>query len=300
MSRTRMAPHVICVLGIIVFLWSFSARPGVYYGSISGSVLIVPADDSQDYESYHVHFQSKTEPAWEWTLPHNFRYDRMDLTINDKTQATVFFPSLTCKHGAEEVAFSKALLKRLITADSDADPNTITPEKSDQLFGFIISAGQGTLPPPQHHPYYSGSPYGMNFTHFLLGGGDLTSLSGLTAMVVGILLELVRTARNKDGGRVAARQRVAYKLSPVPIAVLINYSILLLGIYLNRFGGAIDIGTSLCSTTWTLGMLLIPVSIGYSFLRRFGTRIAQWDFFGVCLSLLLYFVTLLRFKMPLL
>jgi hypothetical protein len=301
MSKAGKLSHFICFLAIIIFLWSYFARPGSYYGHINGSVTIPSREDARIYGFCYIRFTSETKPKWEWTEPNNFRYGRIDLTINDKSKTTVLFPSLTCEHGGEEHAFSKPFLIDLLTANSEVESDTITPEQSDALFNFILSAGDGTLPPPRHHPYYLESPYRADFTHFLLGGSGTPILGviALAMLAIGIILRFLGTPKNKHVSRPGHQQQARYGISPVVIVVSVNYGSFLLGVYLNNFGGAIDeFGAFLCRTTCIIGTLVIPVSIVYSFVRRFATRIAQWDFLGAYLSILSYFVMMLFIRIP--
>jgi hypothetical protein len=231
MSKISKVSHCICIIGVIAFAWLSYAQPGEYYGLINGSVTIFPLDDSEVYEIYDIRFRSETKPTWSQNIPSNFSYDYIELTINYKTKAIVYFPSLKCRYGTKESTFSKELLKELLTTDSEAKSDTITSEQLDQLFEFITSAGDGTLPKPRHHPYYVESPYHASFVHFLLGFSFGRGFC-ILILIIGGLLWLVGFSRMKhESSRVSEHQPATRLISIVVIAVLINYGLF--------FGGGI-------------------------------------------------------------
>ena len=298
MSRVSKVSHCICIIGIIVFVWLYHTLPGIYYGLIDGSFTIMSPDNSEVYESYYIRFKSETTPTWKWAKPNNFIYAQITLNINDNIEVSINFPSLLCQHGSEEKPFSKALLKELIISDSKATSETITEEQLNYLFSFIISAGDGTLPRTRHHHYYVESPCRGDIAHFSLGYPVHPGL-GVIALMAGIILWSVNFAKMNDvrlcGGLRPTRRLVSITV----IAVLANYGLFLFGLFLDSFGGTIDaFGASLCETTFLIGTLLIPISILYSFVRRFATKIHQWDFFGVYLSILVYLITILILEFP--
>ena len=107
MLKATKAHHGICLLGIIIFAWLYYTLPGIYYGHLNGFITIVPPDNSEMYYFSHIHVNSETQPTWEWTKPDHFRYNHLDLTINDKNDVIILFPALTCTYETKEDVFTK-------------------------------------------------------------------------------------------------------------------------------------------------------------------------------------------------
>jgi len=299
MARISKVAHCICLIGLIAFACLSHAQPGKYHGLIDGSVTVCPSDDSQVYEYYDIRFHSETRPTWRKDRPTNFSYDYIDLTFNYKTKATVYFPSLKCLYGTKESTFSKALLKDLLITNSEAKSDTIISKQIDQLFGLITSAGVGTFPNPRHHPYYVESPLRGSFFHSCSGFSPGPGF-GVLILIIGGILWFVGFSRTKDASSLVGERRQATRLvSLVVIAVLTNYGLFFFGMFLGFFDGTIGkFGASLCEITSLIGTILIPISILYSFIRRFATKSQQWDFFGVYLSVLLYLIIWLLLMSP--
>jgi hypothetical protein len=295
MLKANKLHHCICILAIIIFVWSYHAKPGRYRESLNGRAMISSTDTSVSFcYGYLVFFQSETKPHWEWSEPNNVFYDHIDLTIDVKTEATVLFPSLTCKYGNKQAPFTKHLLKDLLTANSKFD--TITPQQLNELFNFIMSAGKGTLPRPRHHPYHIECPYDAYFTHFRVGG-DSVPLLGVPLLAAGILLRLLTSSSQKRATSLPGKQKSRRQLSLMLVVVLINYGIFWWGVFLDNFGGPIDkFGAFLFENSCIFGTLLIPVSILYSLLRRFATRVRKWDFYGPYTAILFYLIITLFFR----
>ena len=75
------------------------------------------------------------------------------------------------------------------------------------------------------------------------------------------------------------------------LAVLVNYAVFFVGVYLDSYAGAIDqFGALLCRSTFAIGNFLIPLSVAYSFMRRFGSEARQWDLYGPGLAFILNLV----------
>lgn len=285
----------ICAFGIAFYLWAYISRPGTYSASFNGRISVYPPDDSEEYFIHDIQFRAETEPVWKWEEPENFSYDHINLTINDKMNVTVFFPSLTYTHKDGEGKFSKSCLSDLLITSSETGSATILPEQLDKLYSFILSAGNGTLPRPRHHGYHFDSPYWASFTHFS-GGGSQLCLVGISILAAGIFLRLFGTLG--EGSTDASLHRQHCRFTVVTPAVLVNYGVFLLGVYLNRYGGAVDqFGAFLCRTSYPLGILLIPSSVLYSLMRRFNPKIRKWDFFGVSLAIL-FFLIVMPYGMP--
>jgi len=296
MIKAKRVHHCICVLSIIFFVWSYHTKPGIYQSFLGGNADIFAPDESELQYYYHVKFEAETKPKWEWTLPHNFSYDHVDLTIDDQTKATIFFPSLTCEYGTKQATFTKQFLKELLTVNSEFDK--IVDEQLDELFRFILSAGEGIPPPPRHHPYHLDSPYRASYVHFHLGG-DLPPFLGVLLLATGIILHFIAYSRKKRAISLDDRPQAQKQLSFMLVVVFINYGIFTWGVFLNNFGGTIDkFGAYLCENTYIIGTILIPISIFYSFVRRFATRARQWDFYGPYISILFYFIITLFLRTP--
>ena len=93
------------------------------------------------------------------------------------------------------------------------------------------------------------------------------------------------------GASAAGRQPFRRRFTVCVLVVLVNYAIFLVGVYLNRYAGAIaQFGSLLCLATFAVGNLLIPLSLVYTFARRFMMEAHQWDLYGPGLALILNLV----------
>ena len=265
MFRVSYVAYIICLIGVIAFAWLSHAQPGKYQGLIDGSVTVFPSDDSKVYEYYDIRFHSETKPTWRKNRPTNFKYDYIELTFNYKTKAIVYFPTLKCLCGTKESTFSKTLLEDLLITNYEAKSDTIVGEQIDQIFGLITSVGNGTIPKPRHHLYSIESPLRGNFVHFCSGFSPGPGFGVLT-LIVGGVLWFVGFSRMKNSSRLVGDRRQATRLiSIIAIAVLINYGLFFIGVFLDLFGGTIDkFGASLCEISSLIGTILIPISILYS------------------------------------
>ncbi len=294
----------ICAFGIAFYLWSYISQPGIYGGHLSGHILIYPPDDSDEYFIHDIHFNAKTELVWKWKEPENFAYDGINLSINENMNVTVFFPSLTythffpsltCTNKDGEGKFSKSYLSDLLTTSSETGSATMLPEQLDELYSFILSAGNGTLPRPRHHMYSFDSPYRVSFTHFMVGGGPQLGLVGISVFAAGIVLRLFGTLGEGNTDALGKLHRQHRRFTLVSAAVLANFGVFFLGVYLdNSYGGAVNtFGEFLCVMTSFLGILLLPCSIVYSLVRHLNPKIEEWDFFGVSLAVLFFLIVTL-------
>ena len=72
---------------------------------------------------------------------------------------------------------------------------------------------------------------------------------------------------------------------------LLNFAVWQVGIYLDRFGGQIDMfGAMLCRTSWFLAPLVIAATLLYSPIRRYALPVRSWDFYGPAISILAYVI----------
>ncbi len=71
------------------------------------------------------------------------------------------------------------------------------------------------------------------------------------------------------------------------LAVLLNYSVWRLGVFLDRFSGDVDVlGAHLCRVTYSFGVPLILVAILYALIRRYVLPKHEWDFYGPPMAVL--------------
>jgi len=291
-TRARTVSHCTSIIAILLFVWLYYTLPGRYYGLIDGSFTTKPPPDSDLHGSCYIHFESKTQPTWKWDLPHNFTYDQISLNTNGNTEATVNFPSFRCRYGPQQKPFSKPLLKDLLISGPDAKSQAVTDEQIDFIFGFIVSAADGTLPPPRHHHYHFDSPCHGDFAHFCLGQPLYPGLA-VILLAAGIILWSRNPKMSNNLGLAVAPKPTRSLLSLTVIAALANYALSLLAVSLNGLFAA-----SLCRATLIIAALLIPVSVLYSIVQRFATRARQWDCLGVYLSILCYQIIMLIADFP--
>ena len=80
------------------------------------------------------------------------------------------------------------------------------------------------------------------------------------------------------------------------IAVLINFVVWHVGILFNYWGGLIDeIGAGLCRVTFVIAIFLIPLTIIYSFLRRYIFSAHRWDRYGPILAIVGFSIIYLEY-----
>jgi hypothetical protein len=88
-------------------------------------------------------------------------------------------------------------------------------------------------------------------------------------------------------GSAPERASAKMRLSPGVLAVLINFVLWHLGIYFNSFGGWVDQwGAVVCVTTYGVAWFLVPTTVVYCFVRRFGLSVRQWDLYGPSLAII--------------
>ncbi|WP_197528441.1 hypothetical protein [Aeoliella mucimassa] len=69
------------------------------------------------------------------------------------------------------------------------------------------------------------------------------------------------------------------------VLVSVNLLIWLAGVFLDRFGSGLDsLGAVLCTFSWGMANLLVPISLLYSFWRRYDSELRRWDFYGPALA----------------
>ncbi len=289
MPNARKAYNIICaclcILAIAVFVWYYAYLPGIYYGSLNGIFYMTP-EKGLSLNDF-VNFKAKSNATWEWDRPPTFSYDQVNLSFGD-TEATVLLLSRTIKTGAGQQPFSRQSLEGVLTTSTGTFFDDTDPNQFDALYDFILSAGDGTLPPPRHHSYHNTSPYLKSFTHFRSGGASYIAYTTILIMAIGILLRFFGTMNDPNKGLTKPKPGLCSKFNTIQLIAFANFIILCFGLCLplpEALAGAI------CLTVYMMSRIFVPISLGYSLYRRFKTSRRQWDFFGVSLTILLYMIT---------
>jgi hypothetical protein len=82
-------------------------------------------------------------------------------------------------------------------------------------------------------------------------------------------------------------QHIKKRFTPAILAVLLNYGLWRVGVFLDRFPGDVDVfGAHLCRATYALGVPLILLAILYAVIRRYILPKHEWDFCGPVLAAL--------------
>ena len=137
---------------------------GTFYGFVKGHLR-----SESDY--YSIIIEGRSEPRWHWSNPGNYAYQT--LTIEWDADGAVGkgeldLATLTMTSDGSTFQFTEqALRDMLLPQNSWQEPPSHA--EIEELYAFVVSAGQGTLPPPRHHGHSFEGPLYGHLTHFSLG-----------------------------------------------------------------------------------------------------------------------------------
>ncbi len=189
-------------------------KTGYYHGYVDARIDSMCGDflDGRD-AIFDVHFEGETESRFRWTSS-NFRYTNLKLewsgNLSEGT-ATVSLPSFTFHSNTSTGILTQPLLLAwLVGAPEVASSNDVA--RVDRVFRYIEAAGQGTLPPPRHHLYYTkGPPLNVLIAHWRLGYdvGDFVYvwIAVWVAMVIGLGRMLWRKRSRAELGSPASQNQ---------------------------------------------------------------------------------------------
>jgi hypothetical protein len=182
-----LAAVLVGLIGYYVtqFMWDFTHRyrhpnTGKYHGSMTAWInsfgsLEEPFDKGGGPD-FNLRLRGETSPRWYWMCPTNFAYSSIDFdwsTLTTNGNATVALPSLAYSSSSSTGVLTKAVLADLLLPPKQ--PRSAEGmRRIDLVFGYIEAAGQGSLPPPQHHPISLRErfdPMQVVITHFCVGFG---------------------------------------------------------------------------------------------------------------------------------
>lgn len=143
------------------------------FGWAHSSVYANPAaiDLGERGTFFSLTLQGKTPAKACWREPVNYTYESLDLEIRGKEEvnAVADLRNMILRLNNGEVPLTEEALSKLLFGDLPLEKESEEARAIHQIFGMILSAGDGTLPPPRHHLYpIEGDLFG-NLSHFSLG-----------------------------------------------------------------------------------------------------------------------------------
>lgn len=278
--------HGLCVVGIVLFALTLFYTPGIYYGLVAGNAYF----ESEGGSNFIViKFESRTEKKWWWKKPLNHSYNSIELNINEKNKAMIYFPSLLCEYKNKKEPYSINLFKYLLQDNSEDKANlSFLDLDIEEFHDFILSVNNGTLPLPRHHPYEISGLYMDRYVHFNLGGTGYLFFLGPALLFFGIMLQLIGLFKKKE---------IIYIFAILLFVSLINFVLFFLGILLNLFPGNIDkLGAKLCQISVGLFPVLIFISTIYSIFTSVKKK--SLNAVAIYWSVFLYFVVIIFSHFP--
>ena len=188
-----IVPHGLCVVGIVLFIFTIFYMPGIYRSLVSGTVAF-ELENGSDF--IFMKFECRTDKKWQWKKPTNYTYDSMEFDFEGKNKVTIYFPSLICKYKNKEELFSKKLFECLLQ-DNSEDKVSSNFLGVDEFSDFIMSVKNGKLPPPRHHHYELNGSLMASYAHFSLGGTGYLIFLGPVLLFLGVIFQLISLFKGK-------------------------------------------------------------------------------------------------------
>lgn len=161
--------HVVfIVLTIGIATWCSGGDPGLYYGLLRGHFSL---DSEGTGEFRIVLVEAETPVRWWWSRPSTFSYSLVHIRVEAYAESElkarsmdVLFPGPRANIDGQELELTGEKFTAFVAGDAPT-----FNEQAKQLYAFVKAAGDGSTPPPRHHPYRIDGPYKGDITHFHLG-----------------------------------------------------------------------------------------------------------------------------------
>lgn len=165
-------------IGIVV-LWLVAAymfvfRPGFYNSTLSGTwsshAIVEPS------AHVYLYFRGETDRQWKWSRSQSARYEKVRiewLVGSSAKDALEVMPSqgLFEVDGKTYDLTADLISNTFAGSNLDLKGNEVFREEVKSLVTFLVSAGDGSAPPPRHHTYSMSEESDklirhVNFRHF--------------------------------------------------------------------------------------------------------------------------------------
>lgn len=187
-----MSIHKVFALAVAgAAIWTFVAQPGIYSGHVQAWFNLL-SEEPPDFRD--VTMTAERPATWQWSerSPCPYRVVSVAITLDGSSERSMIvqFPGPTYKTRDAEGNLSVDVWMRFLTRPKQGQQTLLAPKQPEPSYGeqgralyqFLLSVGDGTLPPPRHHTYYVDRPYHGGLTHFIAGvNAGLYLVPGLLA-----------------------------------------------------------------------------------------------------------------------
>ncbi len=131
---------------------------GIFYGHLSGQGGFILVDDSEDL-LFPFKFTGETTPTWRWNTS-STKFHELTLSWPEQEPTALggsvrlFLPSMRFENGQTNgLLTNEALALWLVNHNRHAATNGEVVALVGEVYRVLQSAGEGSLPEPNHHGY---------------------------------------------------------------------------------------------------------------------------------------------------
>jgi hypothetical protein len=122
---------------------------------------------------FNLSFKGETPRRWTWNLD-SVRYNQLMVSWNGELSegtAEVSLPSMSYNRDGSTGTVTRELLASWLGGASEPSDASAFTQAVDAIYGYVVAAGQGTLPSPRHHGIHVEEPVHGSIYHFSFGPG---------------------------------------------------------------------------------------------------------------------------------